>query len=382
MKKRTRRATRSPTGDPLLLTPGPLTTSGEVKQAMLHDLGSRDAEFIELTRRVRGALLGVVNGASTHECVPIGGSGTYAVEAMLATLVPRRGKLLNLVNGAYGRRITRICEYIGREVVACVSGEDQPVDPARIDRILNEDAAITHVCVVHCETSSGILNPLHAVAGVAARHSKALLVDAMSSFGALPLDLAAIRVDGIAASSGKCLEGVPGMGFCVMRREALTAASGNAHSLSLDLQDQWRALEDNGQWRFTPPTHCLMALDQALKELAEEGGPAGRYRRYAENRDTLVGGMQEMGFRPFLAGAHQAPIIVSFLYPADPAFSFDAFYNGLRERGFVIYPGKLTARETFRIGCIGRLYPEHMRAAVKAVRDVIGTMGVRNGSPD
>lgn len=381
MHESSRKPAATPTGDPYLLTPGPLTTSPEVKRAMLHDLGSRDEEFIQLTGRIRNGLLAVVNSVDTHVCVPLQGSGTYAVEAMLATLLPRTARLLNLVNGAYGRRIARICEYLGRETIACETPEDRPVDPDRVHQALEDEPSITHVALVHCETTSGILNPVEAVSDVAARHGRPLLLDAMSSFGALPLDLANMAIEALAASSNKCLEGVPGMAFCIVRRQALDAPAGNAHSLSLDLRDQWCALEANGQWRFTPPTHCLLALDQALQELAQEGGPAGRCRRYARNCEVLTRGMRALGFRTYLEDAHQAPIIVTFHYPAHPAFHFDAFYRGLRERGFVIYPGKLTAKQTFRIGCIGRLRPEDMAAVVDAVGRVIADLGVTSGEP-
>lgn len=372
----------SPTGDPFLLTPGPLTTSPGVKQAMLHDRGSRDEQFTALTRRIRERLLAVVDGAGTHDCVPIQGSGTYALEAMLAGLLPRNGRLLNLVNGAYGRRVTRICEYLGRTVVVYETAEDSPPDPHAVERILAADTSITHVSLVYCETTSGILNPVQAIADLAARHGKALLLDAMSAFGALPLSVREIAVEGIAASANKCLEGVPGVSFCIARRTALERSAGNAHSLSLDLYEQWRALEGNGQWRFTPPTHCLLALDQALTELEQEGGAAGRLRRYAENCRLLVSGMRALGFRTFLKDQWQAPIIVTFHVPADPAFAFPAFYEGLRVRGYLIYPGKLTGPDTFRIGCIGRLGSSEMEGFLEAVREVVAELGIRNCAPD
>ncbi|MCH8926935.1 MAG: 2-aminoethylphosphonate--pyruvate transaminase [Proteobacteria bacterium] len=371
----------SPTGDPWLLTPGPLTTSPGVKQAMLHDYGSRDGRFIAVNRRMRERLVAIAGGEGSHVCVPLQGSGTFVVEAMLGNFVPADGKLLILVNGAYGKRMARICDYYGREYSVQETPEDVPNDPDALDRALAAEPAISHVAVVHCETTSGILNPLEAVAEVTARHGRALLIDAMSAFGAIPLDARAIRFDAAVASSNKCLEGSPGMGFCIARPEALAAAQGNSPSLALDLHDQWQAMERNGQWRFTPPTHCILAFDQALDEFEAEGGVAGRGGRYRENCRILVEGMRALGFQTLLPDALQAPIIVTFHTPGDANFVFETFYDGLRARGYVIYPGKLTVAESFRIGCIGRLGPDQMRGALAAIEATLKDMGVTNCAP-
>ena len=371
----------SPTGDPWLLTPGPLTTSPSVKEAMLHDYGSRDTRFIEINRRVRERLVEIVNGDDGHVCVPLQGSGSFVVEAMMGNFVPPNGKVLVLVNGAYGKRIARICDYYGRATVIQETPEDTPVDPEALDAALTADRGISHVAVVHCETTSGILNPLQAVAEVTARHGRGLLIDAMSAFGAISLDARAVPFDAVVASSNKCLEGVPGMGFCIARREALERTKGNSPSLSLDLYDQWVSMEQNGQWRFTPPTHCILAFDRALEEFEAEGGVAGRGARYAGNCRILVEGMRALGFRTLLPDALQAPVIVTFHKPADPRFDFEAFYDRLRRSGYVIYPGKLTVADSFRIGCIGRLGPEQMEGALAAIREALGEMGVANCMP-
>ena len=371
----------SPTGDPWLLTPGPLTTSPSVKQAMLHDYGSRDRRFIEINRRLRERLVTIAGGDADHVCVPLQGSGTFVVEAMLGTFVPRDGKLLILVNGAYGQRMARICQYYGRATAIQETPEDVPIDPEALDQALQADPAITHVAVIHCETTSGILNPIEAVAEVTARHGRGLLIDAMSAFGALPLDIKKLRADAVVASSNKCLEGSPGMGYCIARKAALEATEGNAPSLTLDLYDQWVAMEANGQWRFTPPTHCILAFDQALTEFEAEGGVAGRGGRYRENCRILVDGMRALGFQTLLPDALQAPIIVTFHVPSDPNFDFAAFYDALRTQGYVIYPGKLTVAETFRIGCIGRLGAEQMRGALSAIERALTEMKVKNCAP-
>ena len=367
--------------DPWLLTPGPLTTSATVKEAMLHDWGSRDAAFIAINREMRERLVELAGGAGTHVCVPLQGSGTFAVEAMIGTLVPAKGKLLILVNGAYGKRMMKICDYARRAHVVIEEPEDRPIDPAKVAAALAEDAGITHVAAVQCETTSGVLNPIAEIASVVAKAGRSLLVDAMSAFGALPLDAREIQFDAVAASSNKCLEGVPGMGFVLIRKSVLEGCAGNAHSLSLDLHDQFVAMEKTAQWRFTPPIHVIVAFHQALAEHAAEGGVAGRGKRYADNCRILVDGMREMGFETLLPDRLQAPIIVTFHMPADPKFKFDVFYDRLREQGYVIYPGKLTVADSFRIGCIGRLGAAEMNGALAAIRKTLDEMGVKSGAP-
>ena len=365
-----------PDRDPILLTPGPLTTSPSTKEVMLHDWGSRDAEFIRMNARVRERLLELAGARGTHVCVPLQGSGTFIVEAMIGTLVPPTGKLLVLVNGAYGQRMVRICQYYRRAVAALETPEDTPVDPGALDAALAADPGVTHVAAVHCETTSGVLNPIEAIAAVTARHGRRLLVDAMSAFGALPLDAATVPFDALVASSNKCLEGVPGVGFAVVRATALEAAKGQAPSLSLDLHDQWVVMERTGQWRFTPPTHVIAALDRALVEHAAEGGVAGRGGRYRGNCRILVDGLRALGFQTLLPDAIQAPIIVTVRTPADPRFEFEKFYDALSRRGFVIYPGKLTVAESFRIGCIGRVGEAEMRGVLGAIAEILDDMGV------
>ncbi|MDE0921213.1 MAG: 2-aminoethylphosphonate--pyruvate transaminase [Arenicellales bacterium] len=367
--------------DPWLLTPGPLTTSRTVKEAMLHDYGSRDQRFIDINRRVRSRLVDLVDGANSHVCVPLQGSGTFVVEAMLSNFVPSNGKVLILVNGAYGQRMESICAYHSLSAESLSWAEDEPVDPSVVAERLAVDSSISHVAVVHCETTTGILNPIEPIAAVVAAAGRALLIDSMSAFGALPVSSRRIRFDALVASSNKCLEGAPGLGFCLASKDALEATQGNSDSLCLDLYQQWKGLEVNGQWRFTPPTHCILAFDQALQEFDEEGGVSGRGGRYRTNCDLLVTGMRELGFETLLPDELQAPIIVTFRMPADAAFDFQSFYDGLSDRGYIIYPGKLTIAESFRMGCIGRLDAGHMRGALNAVREVMAEMGVASGSP-
>ncbi|HJN22644.1 MAG TPA: 2-aminoethylphosphonate--pyruvate transaminase [Rhodospirillales bacterium] len=367
--------------EPWLLTPGPLTTTIETKKAMLHDWGSRDEEFNETNARLRRRLLAIAGAEDSHVCVTLQGSGTFIVEAAMATLIPRDGKSLVLINGAYGERMVKILDYLGRSHISHKTPEDTPCDIGLLDQALAADPAITHVLVIHCETTSGLLNPVEAVAAITAKHRRALIVDSMSAFGALPLDVKSVPCDAVMASANKCLEGVPGMGFALIRRAALERAKGNAHSLSLDLYDQWTAMEKTRQWRFTPPTHVIAAFDRALDQFEAEGGVKGRGSRYADNCRTLVDGMREMGFKTLLADEIQAPIIITFLTPADTKFDFQVFYDLLKDRGYVIYPGKLTVADSFRIGCMGALGETEIRGALDAVRATITEMGVADCAP-
>lgn len=365
----------SETGDPLLLTPGPLTTSRSVKAAMVHDWGSRDADFLRINNEVLARLPEIAGAADSHVAVPMQGSGTFAVEAMLTCFTPRDGECLLLINGAYGHRARKILEIAGRRVRVLETPEDTPPDLAALDALLAEHASISHVFAVQCETTSGVRNPIEEIGAVVSRHGRRLLIDAMSAFGALPLDAGAVAFDAVAASSNKCIEGVPGLGFVICRKQALAETKGNATTLTLDLQDQHANFERTGQYRFTPPIHVIVAFHQALMEFFDEGGQPGRLRRYARNAEVLIEGMRDLGFHTLLPDALQAPIIVTFRMPSNPSFVFQTFYDRLKDRGYVIYPGKLTVADSFRIGCIGRLNEEHMRGALANIKAVLDEMG-------
>ena len=362
------------TTTPYQLTPGPLTISMQTKQSMLRDWGSWDADFNSITGRICARLLDIVHAAPTHECVPMQGSGTFSVEAAIGTLVPRSGHVLVPQNGAYCQRIARICRVLGRALTTIDFAEDAAVRAEDVDRALAANPAITHVALVHCETSAGILNPLQAVADVVARHGRSLIVDAMSSFGALEIDARKTAFDAVIAASGKCLEGPPGMGFVIARRSALEHAEGNTHSLALDLYDQWVYMKKTTQWRYTPPTHVVAAFDSAISQYLEEGGRAARGARYSANCRTLIDGMERLGLRSFLPPDIQAPVIVTFHAPPTPRYEFKAFYNAVKARGYILYPGKLTTLETFRVGCMGQLGERGIAGAVDAVAEVLAEM--------
>jgi 2-aminoethylphosphonate-pyruvate transaminase len=364
--------------DKLLFTPGPLTTSLTVKQAMLRDLGSRDDEFIALVRSIRERLLELagVSQARAYEAVLVQGSGTFGVESVISSVIPANGKLLALVNGAYGERIVTMAMRHKIPVVPLRCAENEQPDPEALRRALKADHGTTHVAMVHCETTAGVLNPVATLGRLVCEEGRSFIVDAMSSFGTIPLDLEAAGVDFLISSANKCIEGVPGFAFVIARRAALLTSQGHARTLSLDLLAQWEGLEKTGQFRFTPPTHALLAFDQALKELAAEGGVAGRGRRYQANHAIIARGMADLGFRAYVPAERQAPIITAFHYPAHANFRFEEFYRRLSERGFVIYPGKLTKVDCFRIGNIGRLHEPDMHALLGAVREVLPEMGV------
>jgi 2-aminoethylphosphonate-pyruvate transaminase len=364
--------------DMYLLTPGPLTTSRRTKESMLRDWGSWDVEFQEITADIRRRLTDMCDGGDDYDCVPMQGSGTFAVEAALSSFVPKDGKVLSLMNGAYGQRATKTLEYIGRECVSLDKGDYLPPMPEEVANILAKDADITHVVIIHCETSSGILNPLQGISDVVHAAGRKLIVDSMSAFGAVPLSVKDVPFEVMVSSANKCIEGVPGFGFVIAKKQALEEAKGNCHSLSLDVHEQWATMNKTGQWRFTPPTHVVVAFYEALLQHEEEGGVQGRLARYTNNRDVVVSGMREMGFETLLEDQWLSPIITTFFGPQDPNFDFDRFYNEIKSRGFIIYPGKLTEVVSFRIGCIGQLDETVMRGVLKAIDESCNAMGITN----
>jgi 2-aminoethylphosphonate-pyruvate transaminase len=365
--------------DKLLFTPGPLTTSLTVKQAMLRDAGSWHYDFNAIVTSVRERLvkLAGLSREQGWECVLLQGSGTFGVEAVFQTTVPPDGNVAVFSNGAYGERMVLMLQHarIAHEVLR--TPEDTPGDPVALDALLARDKAVTHVAVVHCETTTGLLNDIEAIGRVAKKHGRAYVVDAMSSFGALPIDFAACGIDYLISSANKCIEGVPGFSFVFCQRAALVACEGFARNLSMNLLDQFKGFEKNGQFRYTPPTHAILAFDQALRELDLEGGVAARGARYRRNHETLLAGMKRLGFRSYLPPAVQSFIITSFLYPADPRFDFLEFYRRVADKGFILYPGKISQAATFRIGNIGRLFEPDLRCVVNAIGETIEEMGVK-----
>jgi 2-aminoethylphosphonate-pyruvate transaminase len=363
--------------DKILFTPGPLTTSRSVKQAMLKDLGSRDFAFIETIKELRNELLrlGQVEGEG-YEAIPMQGSGTFGLESVLASAIPPNGKLLVVINGAYGKRIAQMAKVLKIDTSVLEYPEDQAPVVEEVAKAIDDDPAITHVEMVSCETTTGIFNPVEEVGQVCKDRGKVYYVDAMSSFGAVPLDIAKANIDYLVSSANKCIESVPGFSFVIAKKETLLKTEGWARSMSLDLLAQWKGLEANGQFRFTPPTHTILAFRQALKELEEEGGVEGRSARYSKNYETLVAGMREMGFVEYLKPEVQGYIITSFRFPNHPNFDFNRFYELLNEKDQVIYPGKVSNADCFRIGNIGRIFEADVKTLLASIQTTMKEMNI------
>ena len=372
----------SPENPYLLLTPGPLSTSPSVKAVMLRDYCTWDDNYNSIVQDIRSELVRLAGrDASTSApdamtAVLMQGSGTFAVEATIGTAIPRGGKLLVVNNGAYGARIAQIARRLEIDCTEITQPETEPADLRRIEAALEGDPAITHLALVHCETTTGMLNPAAEAGALAGRYGKSYILDAMSSFGGIPMTMDDMGADWLISSANKCIQGVPGFAFVLARRGTLEAAAGNARSLSLDLHDQWREMEQKGgKWRYTSPTHTVRAFAQALAELGDEGGVVARHARYVENARRLVDGYERIGFKTLLPADHRSPIITSFRYPS-PAFSFDAFYAAMKARGFVLYPGKISNADTFRVGTIGHVFPADIDRLVDATADAVKELGI------
>lgn len=344
---------------------------------MLHDFSTWDVDYNSIVNRIRTAIVGLATDLPGYTSTLMQGSGTFAVEATIGSVVPANGKLLIASNGAYGKRMAQIASRLQIDHTEIVHRETEPVKLSLIEAALQEDSAITHMAMVHCETTTGMLNSVEETGQLAARHGKSFIVDAMSSFGGIPLSMEGIHADFVISSANKCIQGVPGFGFVVASEADMQEIAGRARSLSLDLHDQWQEMQaNNGKWRFTSPTHVVCAFAQALDELAKEGGVNARHSRYRENHKRLVDGMREIGFRTLLPDELQSPIITSFLFPEDARFEFGDFYNRMKARRFVLYPGKISNADSFRIGTIGHVFPDDISQLIRAVAEVVQDMSI------
>lgn len=363
----------------LLMTPGPLTTSTGVKRAMLRDLSTWDDDYNDIVQVIRRRLVELAGGGDELTAVLVQGSGTFAVEASIGSVVPPEGKLLVMSNGAYGSRMAQIAARLRINHTEISFAETEVCDLDALDAALAGDAAITHVALVHCETTTGLLNDIAGAGAVVGRHGRSLIADAMSSFGGIPMTMDDVGADYLVSSANKCIQGVPGFAFVIARRRALESTAGYARSLSLDLYDQWREMETHGgKWRYTSPTHVVLAFEQALAELAAEGGVGARCARYTDNQARLVDGMAALGVEALLPRALQSPIITSFVYP-HAGFDFRRFYMAMKQRGFVLYPGKVSQAETFRIGTIGHMFVADIERLLVAAADVLREPGMMSG---
>ncbi len=366
----------------LLLTPGPLSTTQTVREAMMQEFSTWDVDYNSIVQSIRERLVSLATcdsinlGAYTATLMP--GSGTFVVESVIGSVIPPNGRLLVLNNGAYGERITKISRMLGIDTVELHQAEIESTGLGQVEQMVANDQGITHVAMVHCETTTGMLNPVEAVGKIVRRHGRVFILDAMSSFGGIPMSMESTGAHYLISSANKCIQGVPGFGFVVADRATLGGTEGWARSHSLDLLDQWREMEANGgKWRFTSPTHVVSAFSQALDELEAEGGIDARHTRYIANQKTMVKGMRDIGFRTLIKDEVQSPIITSFYYPDSAGFDFQKLYDALKSRGFVIYPGKVSHAQCFRIGSIGDVHPSDMIELIGHVSEVISEMGVR-----
>jgi 2-aminoethylphosphonate-pyruvate transaminase len=356
-----------------LLTPGPLSTSKSVKAAMLRDWCTWDDDYnLGVVQKIREGLVKLATSTNEYTSVLMQGSGTFSVEATIGSVIPTNGKLLVLANGVYGQRLGQISNRLKINTVIHDSGEIERPDLTLLEKTLQEDVSITHVVAVHCETTTGMLNPIEEIGKIVKSHNKIFIVDAMSSFGGIPINVSGIGIDFIISSANKCIQGVPGFGFVIAKKEELEKTKTYARSLSLDLYDQWKTMEDgNGKWRYTSPTHTVRAFMQAMLELEEEGGIEKRNQRYLENHRILVEGIAALGIECLLPMSYQSPIITSFRSPLSSEYDFNKFYEALKTKGFVIYPGKVSVADTFRIGNIGHVFPEDFRNLIKSIEEVV-----------
>jgi len=359
----------------ILLTPGPLSTSPTVRQAMLRDWCTWDDDYnLGIVTPIRQKMVQLASATKPEDftAVLMQGSGTFSVEATLGSVIPRNGRLLVLANGEYGARLARISQRLGIDTVVHDSGELGSPDLSRLEEQLAADRDLTYLACVHVETTTGMLNPIESIARIAQKYQRKFIVDSMSGFGGIPLDMSALGIDFLVTSANKCIQGVPGFGIIIARRDELTQCQGQARSVSLDLYDQWTTMEKgSGKWRFTSPTHTVRAFAQALTELEEEGGISARHRRFSENQRVLVAGMERLGFQCLLPHELHSPIITGFHSPTEPGYNFGRFYQRLKDLGFVIYPGKVTGVDSFRIGTIGHVFPRDVNRLIQCIEQAM-----------
>jgi 2-aminoethylphosphonate-pyruvate transaminase len=375
---------RGPAGQettPYLLTPGPLTTTPAVKEAMLRDWGSWDADLRAVVASIRSDLLDIADAAQGFECVLLQGSGSYGVEAALGSFAPKNKKTLMLTNGAYGERAIKALSYMNRDFISYETDELEAPSAEEVAALLKSNPDVGAVFLVQCETTSGIVNPIEDIAAVAQKAGCIVILDAMSSFGAMDLSMKRMGIDVLISSANKCIEGVPGFTYILARRDLLEASQGASHSLSLDLYEQWAYMQKSGQFRYTPPTHTLVAFAKALEQHKAEGGAPGRLARYKKTAKALRDGMRRIGLTPLLGDNETGPIIQTFATPRDPNFDFTRFYEGLKQRGFIIYPGKLTKKPSFRVGNMGALDHEVMAMLVDATEATLKAMNIKDLTP-
>lgn len=361
----------------ILLNPGPATTTRSVKEAqVVPDICPREQEFGDLLDGIRRDLVRIVHGEDQFVTILFGGSGTAAMEAVMSSVVPPGGRVLVVENGAYGTRFVEMAERHRIETVSFRMPYGEPPDLKALDALLSVNQGITHLFVIHHETTTGMLNPVSEIAATAARNGVSVVLDAMSSFAGLPIDLRRLGVDYLISSSNKCIQGMAGLSFVLCRRSLLVASRNHARTYYLDLLEQHLYFEKTRQTRFTPPVQTCYALRRAIDEYFAEG-QGGRFARYRANWETLYAGLSNLGFRFLLPRQWESGILVAVREPDHPAYSFEDMHDYLYARGFTIYPGKGAREATFRLSILGDLSTTDVTAFLQALEAYLKERGIR-----
>jgi 2-aminoethylphosphonate-pyruvate transaminase len=364
-----------------LLSPGPVTTTRNVKFAALADFDPCSAEFISITKDVQSRLLKLCGADESYACIFVQGAGTQAVESVLSGLAPARGgKTLVVSNGEHGERAANILQRLNLPYVRIDLKAGTPVAAEDIRPLLQSDRSMTHIWLAHCDSGTGTVNPIGDIAAIANDLGRQVILDATATMGALPISAATDAISAIVGTSSVCIQALPGLSFCVVKKDLLNSSMGRSQSFSQDLFEEWRNLESSGQFRFSAPTHLVAALQRALKELVEEGGHDARRMRYERNARVVLSGMRKLGFTPLLADENAGPIVQVILAPADGSYNYDHFHAALASRGFSIAPGRIANLATFRVGTAGNLDATTMNAFIDALKDSVGALGIQDCS--
>lgn len=355
--------------DTRLFTPGPLNTSAQVRAAMNTDVGSRTPTLSEVTRKIRASLQEIANCSPDYTAVLLQGSGTFALEAMVTSLLTTQEHFVLVVsNGVYGDRIGQICQVHGIKHILLKLETTMPINASLVEEALRQNNKITHIVAVQFETAIGVLNDVNSLLQVAAIHNCEVMIDAMSSFGALPIDYSSPALTAVASSANKCLHSVPGVSFVIVRLEKLLG-SANPRTISLDLKAQYQEFEKSGQWRFTPPTHALLAFSAAIDEFINAGGIQARLQHYSALNKQLIDGLGAINIHPAIATEYRAPMITTFIINNE-MLSFKFLYNELFKYGLVIYPSSFIQEKSFRVGCIGDINSSDIDELINSIEHI------------
>ncbi|MDX1638973.1 MAG: 2-aminoethylphosphonate--pyruvate transaminase [Balneolaceae bacterium] len=353
----------------ILLNPGPATTARSVKEALVvNDICPREEEFGTVLTDISEGLLKIGNGSEQYQACLFAASGTGAVEAMLTSALGADEKVLIITNGAYGIRMEKICDAFSRDFeTICRFGEYPQVDRLR-QKLQEED--FTHLAAVHHETSTGMMNPLEEISHLCREFGVKLIVDAMSSFGAYPIDLDRSGISYLAASSNKCIHGMPGLSFVIFHTDCVDEIEKNNGNFYFDMYRQWSYLKQKGQLRFTPPVQVCYSFREAIKDTLEET-VENRWQRYRQNWQVLYDGIRQLGFRFYLPMEQQSHILMAVALDGVLHRGFDHFHDYLYGKNITVYPGVIPETDTFRMAVIGDLYPRDLHYVVEQIEQYL-----------